>query len=133
MRILLDANIWVSGLISRSMRNRLDALIGRDDITILMTAELLAEIENTAARPKFSKYINPSEILAYLQIIQNRVDFILSETILHICRDPNDDYLLAICHDGEIEYFITGDKDLLLHDPFENTRILTLTDFEQIG
>jgi hypothetical protein len=131
MRILLDANMWVSGLISRRMRERLDALIGNANLVILGNVELIAEVEYAAKRPKFAKYITPEETTAYLQIVQNRLDFITPKSIVQVCRDPDDDYLLAICQDGVVDYFITGDKDLLVHDPFGTTRILTLTDFER--
>jgi hypothetical protein len=131
MRILLDANIWVSGLISRSMRHRLDVLIGKADILILGSLELMAEIDAAVARPKFAKYVTTEQTRAYMQIIQNRLDFIVPQSSIQICRDPNDDYLLAICQDGAVDYFITGDKDLIIHDPFGKTRIMTLTDFEQ--
>jgi predicted nucleic acid-binding protein len=32
--------------------------------------------------------------------------------------------------DNEANYLITGDKDLLVLNPYENTVIITLTDFE---
>lgn len=132
MRILLDANIWVSGAISRKMRDRLKILIGRADIILISSNELLTEIEDTLARPKLAKYITPEKVEAYVQIIRDRVDIIESESVVELCRDSHDDYLLALCQDGKVDYFITGDKDLLVHNPFGNTRIIMLTDFEEI-
>lgn len=132
MRILIDANIWISGLISRNMRDRLDVIIGRADVFIYGSVELISEIEATATRPKIAKYLSSENTALYIDIISSRVDIIIPQSKVQICRDPNDDYLLAICKDAAIEYFITGDKDLLIHHPFGETQILTLTEFESI-
>jgi len=131
MRILLDANIWVSAAISKKMRDRLEVFIRNPDMVVICSNELLAEIEETLARPKLAKYITPDNVETYLQIIRDRVDLIEPQSVVEICRDPNDDYLLALCVDAEADFFITGDKDLLAHHPFESTQILTITEFEE--
>lgn len=51
---------------------------------------------------------------------------------VQLCRDPNDDFLLAICLDGEADFLVTGDKDLISLAPFQQTRVVTLSDFEKI-
>jgi len=38
--------------------------------------------------------------------------------------------LLALAKDGNADYLITGDKDLLTLKSFGKTKIVTLTDFE---
>lgn len=41
------------------------------------------------------------------------IDLIKVECIVAICRDPNDNFLLALAKDGKADYLLTGDKDLL--------------------
>jgi uncharacterized protein len=48
-----------------------------------------------------------------------------------LCRDKEDDFLLTLARDGKATYLITGDKDLITIDTFEQTRIVTLTEFLQ--
>lgn len=132
MRILIDSNLWISALISRSMRVRIERLVADDRLEILADAELFNEIEEVAARPKFSKYLNVALVSDFIQILRERVLIVETISEVHICRDPNDDFLLAICLDGSAEYFISGDSDLLSIGLFSKTQILTLTEFEAI-
>jgi predicted nucleic acid-binding protein len=51
---------------------------------------------------------------------------------VQVCRDPNDDFLLALCKDGKANFLLSGDKDLLVIDVFETTQIVSLSDFEKL-
>ena len=41
-----------------------------------------------------------------------------------VCRDPNDDYLLALATAGGADYLVTRDEDLLVLEQFDETRII---------
>ncbi len=41
-----------------------------------------------------------------------------------VCRDPKDNFLLALAKDGGADYLITGDNDLLDVSTFEGASIL---------
>ena len=45
------------------------------------------------------------------------------------CRDPKDNFLLALALDGRADYLVTGDADLLVLDPWRGVRIVTPVDF----
>jgi putative PIN family toxin of toxin-antitoxin system len=49
-----------------------------------------------------------------------------------VCRDPKDNFLLALAQDGVADYLITGDKDLLSMKKWGATKIVSLTDFEKV-
>lgn len=68
----------------------------------------------------------------FMQILKDRLTFIEPTSHFQICRDPDDDFLLAICHDGKADYLLTGDNDLLSIIQFGQTYIATLSDFEQV-
>jgi len=131
MTILIDSNLWVASFISSSMRERIQRLVSDENIVILADSELLAELADVFSRPKFSKIARSELTAAFVQILKDRLTFIETESQFQICRDP-DDYLLAICHDGKADYLLTGDNDLLTLIQFEQTRIVTLSDFEQL-
>jgi predicted nucleic acid-binding protein len=50
--------------------------------------------------------------------------------ILPQCRDPKDDYLLALAIASDAHYLVTGDADLLDLKHINNTIIIRYTDFE---
>ena len=49
-----------------------------------------------------------------------------------ICRDPKDDYLLALAKDSQADFLITGDRDLLILEQFRETQIVTYQNFLKI-
>lgn len=57
------------------------------------------------------------------------IDLIQVESIVTICRDPKDNFLLALAKDGKADYLLTGDKDLLDLIKFGKTKIKTITAF----
>ena len=52
---------------------------------------------------------------------------IMSEVSL--CRDPKDNFLLALAKDSQANFLITGDADLLTLGSFSETKIITYHDF----
>ncbi len=132
MRVVIDTNIWISALISKYLRDRIQAILIEDRISILFSSELLTEIENVVKRPKIKKYINENDTNTFLDILVSRGDLIAVITEIRICRDPKDDFILALCKDGSADYLITGDKDLLVLNRFENTKIMTIAEFDRM-
>ncbi len=130
MTVLLDTNLWVSALISASMRARIQRILSSENINILSDTNLLEELAEVCARPKFSRILSPELVASFIQMLQERLVFVETQSVFQICRDPNDDYLLAICYDGSAEFLLTGDEDLLVIQSFYNTQILTLREFE---
>jgi predicted nucleic acid-binding protein len=52
-----------------------------------------------------------------------------SGSLLPVSRDPDDDHVLAAAVVGEADCIVTGDKDLLVLDPYEGIRIVTPREF----
>jgi len=46
-----------------------------------------------------------------------------------VCRDPDDNLVLACALAGQAEYIVTGDPDLLTLEKFEGIKIVTVQDF----
>jgi putative PIN family toxin of toxin-antitoxin system len=113
---------------------RLNKILENGTIEILVDVALLAEIHEVINRPKFSKYLNKSQINSFLELINERCTFIYTTSKVTVSPDPKDDFLLALCQDGLAEYLITGNKlDLLALKHFGDTRILSLTEFLEMN
>jgi putative PIN family toxin of toxin-antitoxin system len=50
-------------------------------------------------------------------------------TIEPVCRDPDDDHVLAAALAAEADVIVTGDADLLALGTYEDIRILTVRAF----
>jgi len=48
---------------------------------------------------------------------------------VELCRDKRDNFWLELAKDGQADYLITGDDDLLVLKSFKQTKILKLKDF----
>ena len=47
-----------------------------------------------------------------------------------ICRDKKDNFLLDLAGNGNADYLITGDEDLLVLKEFKGTKILNFREFD---
>lgn len=128
MRIILDTNLWISFLISRNYI-KFDSIIFRDACTILFSRELLEEFITVANRPKLRKYFTPKELKALLEVLNDIAEFVKVKSEVEVCLDPKDNFLLALAKDGNADYLITGDNDLLILEKFGKTKIIKIAEF----
>ncbi|MGL4942451.1 MAG: putative toxin-antitoxin system toxin component, PIN family [Thermoguttaceae bacterium] len=130
-RLVIDTNIWVSFLISKKLK-RLLAIFLSETVQILFDNELLDEVMSVVARPKYQKYFTRTKIDELRAFIKRTAEFVDVTERVGLCRDPKDDFLLALCKSGDADYLITGDKDLLAIGKFGETRIVTVAEFEVV-
>jgi uncharacterized protein len=127
-RIIIDTNLWISFLLSKDY-TKLDKLFNSKSLILLFSRELLEEFVEVARRPKFKKYFSIADLNELLTEIHSRAEFIEVTSEVNLCRDEKDDFLLALAKDGNADFLITGDNDLLEIEKFENTKILTMTNY----
>lgn len=128
-RFVADNNVLISNLLfyqsvpARALRLALEQGI------MLTSQAALDELTSVLSRPKFDTYVSladRSEFIRKILRISVMVEIIRR---VQICRDPKDDKFLEIAVNGEADLILTGDKDLLVLNPFENTTIITPRDF----
>lgn len=128
LKLIIDTNLWISFIISKKL-NLLDPLLFTEKARLLLSAELIAEIQQTIIKPKLRKYFGTSAIEEMLLTFEPFTDLVEVETNITICRDPKDNFLLALAKDGKADYLLTGDKDLLDLVKFRKTKIKTISSF----
>ena len=131
IRVILDTNLWISYLISKRL-GKIDRLFERDDLVLLFSEELLEEFIEVAGRPKFRSYFPTEDIDELLSLLEEFAEVIEITSEIDICRDPKDNFLLALAKDGHADFLISGDTDLLDIKTFETTKILSYSEFEEI-
>jgi hypothetical protein len=128
LKLIIDTNLWVSFIISNKL-SLLDSFLFNDEARILFSTELIHEIEETIAKPKLKKYFKANGLEEMLSTFEPFIDLIEIKTVVTVCRDPKDNFLLALAKDGKADYLLTGDKDLLDLIKFGKTKIKTITAF----
>jgi putative PIN family toxin of toxin-antitoxin system len=123
VRVVLDPNVLVSGLIGKATsapRAILDAL-AQEEIEVVLSENALAELEQVLHRPKLSSRVTRNERDEYLARLRVQADVVDDpEGSGGATRDPDDDYLVALARQERVDAIVSGDKDLLeagLEDP----------------
>ena len=129
MRVVLDTNILVSALISRSGPTDQLYVAWRNRRYQLVTSiEQLDEFRRVTRYPRVKKLIDPSAAgVVYNQL---RIAAIVLDKLPVVNRssDAGDNFLLAMAEAGGAEYLVTGDKrDILSLKTHGTTRIINPT------
>ncbi len=130
-RIILDTNVMVSFLIGKRLR-RLKDKLSDSSIKLIITDQLIRELLLVTSRPKFRKYFEKRDVTEYINLISIIGLNYQIPNIPQICRDPKDNFLLGLCEIGNVDYLVTGDKDLLELEEYKGTKILMATAFEDL-
>ncbi|MEX0686656.1 MAG: putative toxin-antitoxin system toxin component, PIN family [Balneolales bacterium] len=128
MRIILDTNLWISFLISRNYE-KLDQLLISGECELVFSQELYEEFIAVVKRPKLRRYFAISDVEDLLEIIEDYAEYIVVTSEVSLCRDPKDNFLLSLSLDGNADYLLTGDNDLLVLKKIGKTQIMKIADF----
>ena len=127
MRIVLDANILVSALISEEgYPAQVLAAIKRERVTLVTSAYQIEELRGVLARERLKPYIRPEEAADLLYHLE-AVGLVVSELPeVSLSPDPKDNPILATAIAGEAELIVSGDKgDMLALGRVEGIPVVT--------
>jgi uncharacterized protein len=130
VKVIFDTNVWISFLIGKRL-SKIKKYISDGSIIIITTEQLLTEIKIVTNRERLKKYFpieSINELVELLETIAKKVEI---KPTHFINRDPKDNFLLDLIDYSKADYLVTGDKDLLTHNPFKTAKILTPTEFEK--
>jgi uncharacterized protein len=127
MRIILDTNIIVSGLISEHGAPAQLLNAWTDKAFILVTSTIqIAEISSVTHCPVVRPLITPSHAGRFINDLHRFGTVLDHLPTVERSRDPNDNFLLAMAEAGTAEYLVSGDKrDILALTRHGNTNIIT--------
>lgn len=133
MRVVIDTTDYISALIGKTHRGKVECVLLNENIEVLADATLLEEISEVAYRDKFRKYITIEEADQFISTLKRRLRPILVTSIVEVSPDPNDNFILELAKDGQADYIVTGDKRGLLYlGHFEGIPIVRLHEFLDI-
>ena len=131
MRLVLDTNIVVSGLIWGGNPKDLLALAVHSQVALFTSEPLLAELADVLARPKIARLLarggtSPSQLLQPLAVGAEIVRLGAIERV--VSSDPDDDVVIATALAAQADVIATGDRDLIRLHPYREIRILNAAD-----
>ncbi len=101
------------------------------DLLILTSRKQLNELFRVITRPKLQQYIIKRRRLVLLRLLQRWSIKVEIKQRVNACRDVKDNFILETAVNGGADYIITGDKDLLVLNPFKRIEIITFRDFKE--
>lgn len=125
LRIVMDTNIWVSYLLNPE--SGLSALVRYiyAHHRLLYSADALLELTDVLSRKKFEPYIAQSDIQRLLTSYALTGEEIKVTSEVTLCRDADDNYILALALDGRADLIVSGDNDMLALHPFQGIAIFS--------
>lgn len=129
MRVLLDSNIWLAILSRRGFCRRVWRRLKRECVPF-SGDWILGEVEEKM-HSKFGATARAAvKYAGYVRDVTRNV--VLHSSPPQICRDADDDNVLALAVEAKCEFIITGDKDLLVLDGHDGMRIVTPRAFAEL-
>jgi putative PIN family toxin of toxin-antitoxin system len=128
IRAVLDTNVVVSGLLWHGTPHALLDRVREGALTFISSPALLAELAEVIARPQFETILARSNTSRERSLAEVRE---LTEVIEPpplaepVCRDPDDDAVLALGVAANVDVIVSGDRDLLDLKSFHGIDIVT--------
>lgn len=111
-RAVVDTNLFVRGLLKGPVTLPLIEAWKAERFKLVTSEELLAELFEVLARPRFRRYFTKDDIKDLGELIYERAEIVVPSTHVTLCRDPKDDIFLDVAIAGKVPYLVTGDNDL---------------------
>ncbi len=126
-QIVIDTNVWISGLIFGGNPTKIIQLFIDGDVLVIASEELLSELRRKIKQksPLFLPYLP----LLEASIREKAIFVQLGTQPVDISRDPDDNKIIETALAGSARYIVSGDKDLLVLGSYEDTRILNRLNF----
>ena len=131
MKAVFDTNVLIAAFLAEGICAKLLIRARRRDFDMILCDGILQEFKRVLKK-KFAA--SPHEMSEALLILSAAAQDILGQTdpIVPICRDSDDDLILACARDAVADYVVTGDEDLLVLKDFEGISILKPREFEKL-
>ena len=124
-RVVVDTNVFVSGLLRESSVPGQAAARARHNAVLLVSQATMRELADVLAQAKFDRYVTVQHRVQFVRLIARIAEFVPIIHAVRECRDPKDDKFLEVALNGRADVLITGDEDLLGMHPWRGIEILT--------
>ena len=128
MKIVLDTNVLVSGLLSPfGPPGEIVRMVSSGAVALCLDARLLAEYDDVLARPRFG--FDPDSVAALLDYIDVRSEVVASEPLEQRLPDPDDEPFLEVAAACGADCLVTGNLAHFPADCRAGVRVLSPAQF----
>ncbi|TGM74395.1 putative toxin-antitoxin system toxin component, PIN family [Leptospira mtsangambouensis] len=131
-KVLLDTNIYISAILFNGKPKLVLQDLIDEAFVGYISNEILDEIEQTLAKPKFKL---PNDFIQFaFEEIRNATTIIKNKPLKDYLnlRDRDDFHILETAFSANVDFIITGDKDLLTLEKIKGLKIITPDEYLRI-
>lgn len=127
MRIVIDTNVVISGIFFGGVPKKILNAAISGQLIACATMEIIDEYEEIIHEMVERKQGHLNHTI--LQSLIPVMEIIVPVSRVTLSRDPDDDKFLGCAKDASALYIVSGDKDLLVLEQFEEIPIITAKEF----
>ncbi|MEO0014945.1 MAG: hypothetical protein RLZZ535_3334 [Cyanobacteriota bacterium] len=120
IRYVFDTNVIISSVLFETSNPSKAFLYALHHGEVLLSLEVLEELNDVFGRKKFDRFVTSEERDEFLETFIERAILVEIVEKIRVCRDPKDDKILDLAINGQATYIVSGDKDLLVLNPFHH-------------
>jgi putative PIN family toxin of toxin-antitoxin system len=131
VKAVFDTNVLIAAFLTEGVCSGLLIRARKQAFNLVLCDDIIREFEGILIK-KFK--LTSTDISEISAIVSEAASEILHKLgpIPNICRDPNDDMIIACAIDAAADYIVTGDEDLLILKRYKDIAIINPRNFEAL-
>lgn len=131
MKAVFDTNVLIAAFLTEGLCSGLLIRARKQAFDLVLCDDIIREFEAVLIKKFKLTSTDISEISAIVSEAASEIRHTLG-AIPNICRDPNDDMIIACAVDASVDYIVTGDEDLLILKRYQDIVVINPRDFEAL-
>lgn len=129
MIAVFDTNVYIAAIVTEGICSRLLHRARAQEFILVSCPFIIGELRRILSR-KFR--LSAGDVAEAMEPVTEAVGRIIEHDINvnGVCRDADDDNILACALAAGAEYLVTGDADLIVIGEYKGIKIITPRDFE---
>lgn len=127
-RVVLDTNVWISGLLWTGPPHEILRVAEEGRITVVASPAIVEEVAEALGRPKFGQRLAAlrTSVHELLESLLTVAEVYPSPRVVPVVTaDPEDDSILACARATRAQWLLSGDRHLLTIRQYHGIRIVT--------
>jgi len=131
VRAVFDTNVLIAAFLTEGLCSGLLIRSRKQAFHLVLCDDIIREFEGILIKKFKLTSTDISEISAIASEAASEILHKLNP-VPNICRDPNDDMIIACAIDATADYIVTGDEDLLILKKYKDVTIINPRNFEAL-
>lgn len=125
-KVVLDTNVIISAVGFGGKPGQVLLLALEEEIHAVTSEVLLAEVQEILIK---KLALSSSDVELIIAEIEDKFEIVAPKQSLRVVRDEDDNRVLEAAVEGNCDFIITGDQDLLELKKYKKIKILTAEEF----